>query len=548
MSEWIFDQTKDWWLELIGQAPDLTTFDEATAAAAIPRSDLGAARIIAKKMGKALTYVELLEQWHVWDGRVHAPLQSDAVIIRLIGEFADALAKALSWVEEYYEAQAQAAQALGTQNGTQAAQQLRARYRTKVFGEHRKFRDRSYSTAGLRSIVSQLKAEVSVSSDYYNDDRQWLVVENGVIDLSTIPGLGEREFPALLDHSQDRPVTRYFKAEYDPQKPWPEWDHFLKKSLPDAESRMFMMKISGAAFMAAPKTKVIPNLQGPKDSGKTVFIDTLHVLGGDYSVQPMPSALLKQTGTNFEQDKLRNKRFVGVSEPDVNAQLDDGFVKRVSGGDWTETRTLNAKSSGWYPQCVMMVASNHAVRFNTRDDALLERVALVNFPIQFLPGAHVPEEYRRDDDLKDKLLAEGSGILNWLIWGMKYYVREGIQATQSIVDNRREMQAAGSTALQWVHDFEAEGWLEVIDESDAARVPGRDLMLLKDAYLQYQVWASEAGERYPLSRKFFSQDLQNRYGKLRMADGSRLPRLRWTEKWDERHRGLPQQTESGFTF
>jgi phage/plasmid-associated DNA primase len=195
----------------------------------------------------------------------------------------------------------------------------------------------------------------------------------------------------------------------------------------------------------------------------------------------------------------------------------------------------------------MFIASNHVVKFNTRDDALLNRVSLVKFPIQFLPGDHVPEEYRRDDGLKDKLLDERSGILNWIIWGMKYFLTEGIEATQAIIDNRREIQAAGSTALQWIAEMVEEGWLLVLDESEASATAKSHFIGVNEAYVQYQVWAAQAGERRPLTRKFFSKDIQNRYGEAIHSGVTRLPRLVWTEQWHKRHTA-PAAVDNGISF
>lgn len=545
MSTWIFDQTTDWHLELLGQPAAIAGFDKDVAEASIPRSDLGAAQAIATRFGKQITYVDKLEEWHVWDGRVHRPLESDALIGQLVEIFAAEHATAMAFVKEVYDVEIAAARALGTQAGNTAADQIRKQYTTFVFGEHRKYRDKIFSSAGIKNIISTLKMKVTIPSDYYNDDRQWLVVQNGVIDLNEIKE--KREFPTLLPHDWDRPVTRYFEADYDPQAECPSWYQFLARSLPDVDSRRFLTKVTGAAFMAAPKLKTIPNLQGPPDSGKSLFLETMDKLGGDYSKMPSPDALLKASGTNFEQDALRNKRFVGVSEPDERAQLDDGFVKRVSGGDWTETRTLHAKSSGWYPQCVMYIASNHAVRFNTRDIALLERVSLINFPHQFLDGDEVPEELRMDKSLGEKLLAEGSGILNWLIWGMLWFLDEGIEATAQIIDNRRDAQASGSTALQWIQEFVDDGWLVVLDESESAITPNSHFIGIKDSYDQYKIWAEEAGEKYKMSRKFFSKDIQARYGTAVTSSGMRFPRLVWTQAWMDRHTA-PAQGASGFSF
>ena len=49
-------------------------------------------------------------------------------------------------------------------------------------------------------------------------------------------------------------------------------------------------------------------------------------------------------------DEYKSKRFIGISEPTESERMDSEFLKKFTGDEWVETKTLNHKSSEWKPQ------------------------------------------------------------------------------------------------------------------------------------------------------------------------------------------------------
>lgn len=508
----------NWWKDLLGQTPSYEGFDQYKAMDAIPRTETSAAEAIEAKLKNYLSYVEATKMWYVWDGRIHTPCDGDGIAVKMVKYYYKAMSAALAFVKDYYQREAQAARVAGGEKTEEKAAAIMATYEKGEFSKHRNFRDRVATEAGISAVVRMLRTECDVPRDYFENDQRWFVMRNYVLDLDALrTSTPEHINFVLLPHSPERPVTKYFDADYVHDANLEHWDGFLRRSIPNADSRKYLQKVTGAAMMGTSKLRTIPNLYGPPGSGKSVFINTIFKLGKEgagYSCMPDSKAIIKVSGQNFEQDSMRGRRFIGITEPSHSEHVDDDFLKKFTGDVWVETRTLNVKSSGWVPQGVVFVASNKPLRINTRDKAIVNRVQLIEFPIEFeleIPGvSSVPEERRMIPDLEELIMADRSRILSWIIQGMIEFVRDGQKLTppESVVSKRNEIVTDASTALRWVEEFIDDEYVELNFTDNIAL---KNCITVNDAYSQYTLWAALAGEKKPLNRKFFTEDIENKF-------------------------------------
>jgi len=527
----------NWWHDLLGQKPSFDNFDLDKAIDTLPRTEVKAAEAIHAKFKNVLTYTEARNQWYLWDGMIHTPCDGEGIAMKVARELYNAMSTALEFIKEYLEKEAVKIEASNAANAKDEAKKMRQFYDKGEISKHKRYRDDISRSAGLGALIRTMKIVCDVQSDYYDNDQRWLVVQNGVIDLDVVREGGW----ALLPHSPSRNVTKFFDAPYTGKGNFVNhghWDTFLKRSIPSDAAREYLQIVTGAAFMGESKLRTILNLHGPPGSGKSVYIGTFFKLGkggASYSVMPDSKAIIKVSGQNFEQDSMRGARFVGVSEPPMGDAIDNEFVKKVTGDDWVETRTLNVKSSGWVPQCVIFVASNKALKINTRDKAIVERVQMIEFPIEFEAGPHVPEERRRVKGLEDLIMLDRERVLEWVIQGMLKYVAAGRQLTppEEVTRLQSEVVTEASTALRWVTEFIEDGLLEIKpDEADEYFLP------IKDAYQRYQTWVVMAGEKHPLTLRFFQQDIENHYsGKVRAGGVQRFKGICVTPEFRRIHGG-----------
>jgi phage/plasmid-associated DNA primase len=499
-----------WWHDLLGQKPSFDNFDLDKAIDTLPRTEVKAAEAIHAKFKNVLTYTESRNQWYLWDGRIHTPCDGDGVAIKVAKDFYRTMTTALEFIREYLEKEAVKIEASNAANAADEAKKMRQFYDKGEIAKHKRFRDDISKSAGLNALIRTLKTECDVASDYYDNDQRWLVMQNGVLDLDEVRNGGWGFYP----HSPDRNVTKFFDAPYRAEAQrsnFGHWDTFLKYSIPSEAAREYLQKVVGAAFMGESKLRTILNLHGPPGSGKSVFIGTFFKLGkggAGYSCMPDSKVIIKVSGQNFEQDTLKGRRFYGISEPPMGDAVDNEFFKKLTGDDWVETRTLNVKSAGWVPQGVPFVASNKPLKINTRDKAIVERVQMIEFPVEFESGPHVPIERRRVKNLEQLIMKDRERVLEWVIQGMLKYIADGRQLTppEEVTRLQSEVVTEASTALRWMQEFIEEGLLEVNPDS-----PPEYFLPIKDAYQRYQTWVVMAGEKHPLTMRFFQQDIENHY-------------------------------------
>jgi putative DNA primase/helicase len=525
-------QLNKWWHDLIGEqsAASTTNLDPQKAAEGLPRTEVSAAAEIARKFKNRLSYTERGQRWYLWDGRIHTPCEGSIVALQIAKLYYQAMCDALEFIQNAIYEQADIMRSSGVQDAEQKAKAIRDLYDKTAFVKHRDFRDRLATDAGMSALMRVLKTEVVVASDYYDNDQNFFVVRDKVVDLAYLRSLGKDPVDwdrLFLEHSPERPVTKYFDADYRPTVNLGHWDGFLSRSIPDADARNYLQIVAGAAFMGNSALRCIINLFGPPGSGKSMFINTMHKLGksgAGYSAMPDSKAIVKVSGQNFEQDEFRGRRFVGISEPPSSEKIDSDFLKKVTGDEWVETRTLNVKSSGWVPQCVIFVASNKALRINTRDKATVDRVHVIEFPIEFeqeIEGInHVPEERRMIEGLGDLLLEDRSQILTWILVGMVKFVRDGqkLRPPASVKQKAGQNVTEASSALRFVEELVEEGQLRVDYSEKPEFFVGE-----KELYTLYSAWCTFSGER-SMSRKNFSTDISGWYNPQSekcVVDGSR---------------------------
>src|SRR5262249_26468125 len=150
-------------------------------------------------------------------------------------------------------------------------------------------------------------------------------------------------------------------------------------------------------------------------NGKSTTLSVMGHLLGDYSLTlPIQTFLHdeRRGGGDATPDlaRLPGSRLVAASEPERGARLSDAVVKTVTGGDKVVARRLFEGQFEFDPDFKLVLSVNEKPRITGQDEGIWRRVILVPFPASFARG-------KAEKGLRDVLVAEASGILNWLIDG-----------------------------------------------------------------------------------------------------------------------------------
>ncbi|MGQ7747643.1 DNA primase family protein [Streptomyces sp. WC2508] len=280
--------------------------------------------------------------------------------------------------------------------------------------ELRRHRRRALTTSGMMAMLIQAKAApgMTLNAALLNADPYALCTPEGVVDLHT--GLVAAPDPERHCHShatsvQARPMGT------------PRWQQFLTDTFgDDAEGRQmidFLHELLGYSITGDVGAQIMPFLYGQGKSGKSVFLDVIVRLLGDYADAAPPSLLMARSGVVHATDlaELHGRRIVVCSEPKPGDGLDESRVKMLTGGNRIKARRMRQDFFSFTPTHTLWLLGNQRPEVST-GCAFWRRMRLIPFD-------RVVADDRKIDNLADALVTEeGPGILHWLVTGARRYL------------------------------------------------------------------------------------------------------------------------------
>jgi putative DNA primase/helicase len=295
---------------------------------------------------------------------------------------------------------------------------------------------RSESAARLRDMVTLAKSECGVPVRENELDRDpWLInLLNGSLNLRT---------GTLAPHDRDKLVTKLSRVCHDSSAACPLWLAFLNRVLDgNTETIAYVQRAIGYSLTGVTSEQVLFFLFGLGANGKSVFMETLRRLVGEYAAQADFSTFLERRGDGPRNDlaKLRGSRIVLASEAGERHRLDEALVKQLTGGDTITARYLFGEYFEFRPQFKLWLAANHKPTIRSMGEAIWRRIRLIPFTVT------IPEA-ERDPILSERLAEELPGILRWAVEGCLEWQRVGLGEAKAItsatVGYRQEMDSLG---------------------------------------------------------------------------------------------------------
>jgi putative DNA primase/helicase len=300
------------------------------------------------------------------------------------------------------------------------------------------------SQGKMKSMIEASRRKVTVSDMELDNDRGFLTVHNGVIDLRT---------GKLQSFDKSRMSTRMTDIVYDPSAKYPKWMEFLQMIMADDEDDIhWLQKAIGYSLTGEGDAKMFAFLYGGGDNGKSTFLEIISMLAGEYAQKSSIEALLagqrskEQKNTPFTA-ALRGARFVSTDEMMENSTLNASLMKDLTGGDTLTGMAKYQDPITFKPFHFLWLDGNTKPIIRDDSDAMWGRVKLVKF------GVTIPSEMRKPMNVvKDMFRAELSGILNWAIEGAIIAYREGIGTTKSILTETKEYRDDEDFIGRWLKE------------------------------------------------------------------------------------------------
>ena len=270
-------------------------------------------------------------------------------------------------------------------------------------GRMNKWAKKFDSVAGMTAAAALAAVDppIRAHSSRLDNDPMLFNVANGTVDLRT----GE-----LRPHSSADLITMKSAVAFDAEAGCPEWMRFLDEMLPDPEVRCWLKCFAGYCLSGRVDAQILPIFIGTGANGKSVTLNVLRELLGEYGIPAPIDLLIVQHNEPHPTSiaTLRGRRLATGVEIPPGARLAEAKVKELTGGDELTARFMREDFWTFKPSHKLVLAANHLPRISGTDDGIWRRLRVVEFPTTIPPN-------RRDGQLTDRLIAELPGVLNWAI-------------------------------------------------------------------------------------------------------------------------------------
>jgi len=340
---------------------------------------------------------------------------------------------------------------------------------------------------GVKDTLKMAQSEpgVKVSIADLDANPMLLNVRNGTIDL---------ESGQIHLHRRGDRMTKLAPVSFNLDADATLWQQFLDRIFDgDEELIAYIQRAVGYSLTGCVDEQCLFFLYGSGQNGKSVFIQTLlHVLG-EYSQKAPTEMIMKQErsssgGASPDMARLRGVRMAVTAELEENQRMGEARVKDLTGADRIVARHLYREPIEFEPTHKLWIYGNHKPAIRGTDEGIWRRIRLIPFTVR------IPDD-EKDPHLTEKLQRERDGILAWAVRGCLEWQRDGLGLPHAV--------ASATEAYRNESDRLGDFLEECCIEDMCARVGKSEL------YVAYEAWCKQSGE-FTLSKKKLGQRLGER--------------------------------------
>lgn len=308
---------------------------------------------------------------------------------------------------------------------------------SKTIGKTDADRRRAQSASFVAAVEKLCRSDrkYAAVADQFDADDWVLNTPSGIIDLRS---------GTVAEPEPTHYCTRMTAVE--PDGDCLRWREFLSE-VTDCDDELidYLQRMIGYCLTGSTREHSLHFLYGTGGNGKTVFLDTIIGLMGDYAKSaPM------ETFTESRNDRhptelamLQGARLVVAQETEQGKRWAQSRIKALTGGDKVVARYMRQDFFEYKPKFKLLVAGNTKPKLDTVDEAMRRRFHIVPFTVQIAPN-------KRDRDLIEKLQLEWPGIMAWAVEGCLQYQEKGLAPPASVIEATRAYLESQDVFREWL--------------------------------------------------------------------------------------------------
>jgi putative DNA primase/helicase len=340
---------------------------------------------------------------------------------------------------------------------------------------------RRASTAAAVERFARADRAFAVNSAIWDRDPLLLGTPAGTVDLRV---------GTLRSAVQSDYITKQ-TAVAPAEAPCPLWRRFLSDATRgDALLVRYLRQWCGYCLTGDDREHALLFIFGPGGNGKSVFLNTVSQILGDYATIAAMDTFVAAKGERHPADlaMLRGARLVCVSETEEGRAWAENRIKTLTGGDPISARFLRQDFFTFRPSFKIIIIGNHKPVLRNVDDAVRRRFNIA-------PFVHRPTV--PDKALEEKLEPEHPAILQWMIEGCLDWQQHGLIRPPAVASATLQYFAEEDTLRQWIEDC-----CELTDNPPHVADTNASL------FASWRNWCTAHSEE-PGSQKGFSRRLHN---------------------------------------
>ncbi len=308
---------------------------------------------------------------------------------------------------------------------------------------------------------------------------------NGTLDLDTFE---------LREHDRADHLTYCLPFAYDPDARAPLWvreylaNVFVFEGTTDTDHSLIALvqELLGYSLTNDTSLETMVWLYGDGGNGKTVIIEVLRALLGPLAT----SVDFQHLGApgNYDLSSLVGMRVAFSTESERGGGVAEGYIKRLVSGETIKARPIYGSPFEFKSTSKVWWAMNDKPIIKSTSSSMWRRLKLIPFNRKF-------EGSEKDPKLREKLMDELPGILNWALEGLRRLWANGGQFTFSYAAEEflKEYEQESNPVRQWI-----------IEKTVPAPEPMTSAKLL---YADYAEWCKDSG-RQAFNETNFGKELK----------------------------------------